>query len=148
MVLQRIQTVYLLLAIIVMAVFAFFPALNIDTNQGTVLYGALATGLPEKTHPDLLLIILDVLVIIIAFIAMFQYRNLQRQMTLCGVDIILLLAMLIAIGIVAYTQKGFADKIHFTWFDLLPCLAIVLIAFAHKCIANDKRKLADSERIR
>ena len=41
MVLQRIQSVYLLIAVILMVVFAFFPALTFQLGDREFVYGAL-----------------------------------------------------------------------------------------------------------
>ena len=64
MVIQRIQTVYLIIAAILMAAFAFFPV-------------------------GLVMITLIVLVSFLAIVDIFLYKNLQRQMTVCFVDIII-----------------------------------------------------------
>ena len=102
MVIQRIQSVYLLIAVILMVIFAFFPALSFELADKTVLYGALETGRAGSMHIDPLLFTLIILISLLALIDIFLYKNLQRQMTVCFVDIIIGLAMLVAIGIQAF----------------------------------------------
>ena len=102
MVIQRIQSVYLLIAVILMVVFAFVPALTFELADKTVLYGAFETGRAGNLHINPLLITLIILISLLAFIDIFLYKNLQRQMTVCFVDIIIGLAMLVAIGIQAF----------------------------------------------
>ena len=142
MVIQRIQSVYLLIAIILMVVFAFFPALSFELADKTVLYGALESGRAGNMHINPLLITL-------AFIDIFLYKNLQRQMTVCFVDIIIGLAMLIAIGVQAFVignREGWT--VSWQWYVFLPVLSIIFLMLAHKSMSNDKKKLRDADRLR
>ena len=125
MVIQRIQTVYLIIAVILMALFAYFTALSFEMP---LLVG---------------------IITLLAFIDIFLYKNLQRQMTVCFVDIIISLALIGAMAYQAYVisgEKG-AD-ISWNWFLLLPVLAVVFLMLAHKAMSNDKKKLRDADRLR
>jgi len=145
MVLQRIQSVYLLIAAILMAVFAFFPALLIGQGGQVFAYGALTTtkvGFP-------LMMVLVVLISLLAVIDIFLYKNLQRQMTVCFVDIIIGLAMLIAIGIQAYVVDTRENVVvTWQWYLILPVLSIIFLMLAHKAMSSDKKKLHDADRLR
>jgi hypothetical protein len=149
MVIQRIQSVYLLIAVILMVVFAFVPALTFELADKTVLYGALETGSAGNLHINPLLITLIILISLLAFIDIFLYKNLQRQMTVCFVDIIIGLAMLVAIGIQAFVvgnREGWT--VSWQWYVLLPVLSIIFLMMAHKAMSRDKKKLLDADRLR
>lgn len=149
MVIQRIQSLFLLIAVILMVVFAFFPALTFEMADKTVLYGALETGRAGSIHVDPLLITLTILIAFLALVDIFLYKNLQRQMTVCFVDIIIGIAMLIAICIQAFyvgNRDGWTVTWH--WAVLLPVLAIIMLMLAHKSMSNDKKALRDSDRLR
>ena len=125
MVIQRIQTLYLIIAAILMAVFAFFTALSFE---------------------------MPLLVGIITFLAIvdiFLYKNLQRQMTVCFVDIIIGLALLAAMCYQAFilSREPGAD-LSWHWYFLLPILGVIFLMMAHKAMSNDKKKLRDSDRLR
>ena len=149
MVIQRIQSVYLIIAIILMVVFAFFPALTFELGGRQFVYGALEAGKVGVTHIDPLMLMLVVLISLLAFIDIFLFKNLQRQMTVCFVDIIIGLAMLVAIGIQAFYVNG-KDGVTLTWqwYLLLPILSIVFLMLAHKAMSRDKKMLRDSDRLR
>ena len=149
MVIQRIQSVYLLIAVILMAVFAFFPALTFELGGRQFVYGALEAGKVGVTHIDPLMLMLVVLISLLALIDIFLFKNLQRQMTVCFVDIIIGLAMLVAIGIQAFYVNG-KDGVTLTWqwYLLLPILSIVFLMLAHKAMSRDKKILRDSDRLR
>ena len=149
MVIQRIQSVYLLIAVILMVVFAFVPALTFELADKTVLYGALETGRAGNLHINPLLITLIILISLLAFIDIFLYKHLQRQMTVCFVDIIIGLAMLVAIGIQAFVvgnREGWT--VSWQWYVLLPVLSIIFLMMAHKAMSRDKKKLLDADRLR
>ena len=149
MVIQRIQSVYLLIAVILMVVFAFFPALTFHLADKTVLYGALESGRAGNMHINPLLITLIALISLFAFVDIFMFKNLQRQMTLCFVDIIIGLAMLIAICVQAFVvgnREGWV--VSWEWYVLLPVLSIIFLMLAHKAMSKDKKKLRDADRLR
>ena len=149
MVIQRIQTVYLLIAVILMAVFAFFPALTYQLADKTVIYGALESGRAGNMHIDPLLLTLIILISFLAIVDIFLYKNLQRQMTVCFVDIIIGIAMLLAIGIQAFyvgNREGWTVSWH--WHLIFPVLSIIFMMLAHKAMSNDKKKLRDADRLR
>lgn len=149
MVIQRIQSVYLLIAVILMAVFAFFPALTFELGGREFVYGALAAGKVGVTHIDPLMLMLVILICLLAFIDIFLYKNLQRQMTVCFVDIIIGLAMLVAIGIEAFIVSGKEGlTLTWQWYLALPILSIIFLMLAHKAMSRDKKMLRDSDRLR
>lgn len=149
MVIQRIQSVYLLIAVILMVIFAFFPALSFQLGDKTVLYGALESGRAGLMHINPLLLTLIILISVLALIDIFQFKNLQRQMTVCFVDIIIGLAMLVAICIQAfYVGNRDGWTVTWQWYLLLPIFSIVFLMLAHKSMSNDKKKLRDADRLR
>ena len=149
MVIQRIQSVYLLIAVILMIVFAFFPALTFELGGREFVYGALETGKVGVTHIDPLMLMLVVLISLLAFIDIFLYKNLQRQMTVCFVDIIIGLAMLVAICIQAFVVNGKDGvTLQWQWYLALPVLSIIFLMLAHKAMSRDKKMLRDADRLR
>ena len=149
MVIQRIQSVYLLIAVILMAIFAFFPVLTFEVGSKSFVYGALETGKVGMTHIDPLMLVLVLLVALLALIDIFLYKNLQRQMTVCFVDIIIALSMLVAIGIQTYILSTHEIlNLRLQWYLLLPVFAIIFLMLAHKAMSRDKKALRDSDRLR
>lgn len=150
MVIQRIQSVYLLIAVILMAVFAFFPALTFNFGDREFVYGALEAGRVGFTHVDPLMLTLTILIAVFALIDIFLYKNLSRQMTFCFATIIIALAMIIAIAVVAFviqSRVGINGMMPH-WAIVLPVLAIIFLMLAHKSMSRDKRALRDADRLR
>lgn len=149
MVIQRIQSVYLLIAVILMAVFAFFPALSFELGGRNFVYGALEAGKVGVTHVDPLMLMLIILIVFLAIVDIFLFKNLQRQMTVCFVDIIIGLSMLVAIAVQAFVI-GNMDGVSVTWqwYLILPVLSIIFLMLAHKAMSKDKKMLRDADRLR
>ncbi len=149
MVIQRIQSIYLLIAVILMAVFAFFPALTFELGGREFVYGALEAGKVGVTHIDPLMLTLVILISLLALIDIFLFKNLQRQMTVCFVDIIIGLAMLVAIGIQAFYVGGREGvTLTWSWYLVLPILSVIFLMMAHKAMSRDKKLLRDADRLR
>ena len=149
MVIQRIQSVYLLIAVILMAVFAFFPALSFELGGRIFVYGALEAGKVGVTHVDPLMLMLIILIVFLAIVDIFLFKNLQRQMTVCFVDIIIGLSMLVAIAVQAFVI-GNRDGVSVTWqcYLILPVRSIIFRMLAHKAMSKDKKMLRDADRLR
>lgn len=132
-----------------MVVFAFFPALTFQLGDREFVYGALEAGKVGVTHIDPLMLMLVILISLLALMDIFLYKNLQRQMTVCFVDIIIGLAMLIAIGIQAYVI-GNREGVIVNWqyYLAMPVLAIIFLMLAHHAMSRDKKTLRDADRLR
>ena len=150
MVIQRIQSVYLLIAIILMVVFAFFPAFTFTFGEREFVYGALEAGKVGVTHINPLMLTLTILIAVFALIDIFLFKNLQRQMTFCFATIIIGIAMLIAIAVEIFIIQGRVGfhNVMPHWAILLPVLAIIFLMLAHKAMSRDKKSLRDADRLR
>lgn len=145
MVLQRIQTLYLLIAAIMMAVFTFLPVIQLTNDSGIFLVGAVTTcGINISS---LILLALDLLIVVLAVITIFLYKNLKLQIKLAGILILLVVALLGTVAVMAIMQKGISIAI-LQWPIAFPFLALVMIMLAQKGMKHDKKLLSDSERIR
>lgn len=141
MVIQRIQTVYLLLAAIVTAVFAFVPVINVLNPDGVVEISF------NSLHFGAWTMVLEMLIVILAIIAIFKYRDLKSQIRLTNVLMLLIVTLIIVIAIMMWVLH---DKLimQFTPYIVMPFVALILVWLAKKGIKHDKKLLADSERIR
>jgi glucan phosphoethanolaminetransferase (alkaline phosphatase superfamily) len=141
MVIQRIQTVYLLLAAIVTSVFAFVPVINVLNPDGVVEISF------NSLHFGAWTMVLEILIVILAIIAIFKYRDLKTQIRLTNVLMLLIVTLIIVIAVMMWVLH---DKLimQFTPYIIMPFVALILVWLAKKCIKHDKKLLADSERIR
>lgn len=140
MVIQRKQSLYLLIAAILMGVYAFMPTL-MDAN-GNYILGGINGGLNTVTC------VINCLVAVLAFITIFKFKSMRLQSTLCVVSIVLIIASLATMCVVAFLQKDCDLLGSITYYNVLPVLAIIFLLLAHRSISHDRRLLSHSDRLR
>ena len=145
MVIQRIQTLYLLLVAVLMGIFAFLPVIGTNVNGNNLAIGAIATC--GVTHPSWLLLTLDALIVVLAVIAIFKYKDLKGQLRLVGIVLLMVVLLLVCIAVLFIGQRGQCIA-ELQWSIALPCVALVFAILARKGIKHDRKLLSDSERIR
>ena len=140
MVIQRKQSLFLLIAAILMGVFAFMPSL-IDANGSTMLGG-------YREGVDMIPFVLSCLTALLSFLTIFKFKSLRFQKILCVVNILLIIATLATICSIALMHKDCDLLGSITYYNILPVLAIIFLLLAHKGITHDQRLLSGSSRIR
>ncbi len=148
MVIQRLQTLYLLLAAIMMAAFAFCPSVLISHDGQQYVLSALASGIAGNTHPDMLLSAITALAFILTIVTIFKYKDLKLQLKLCSITAALSITLLIVVAIIAITQRNTEYQIEPTFYNILPVLAFVCYILAYRGVKHDKKLLSSSERLR
>jgi len=154
--LQRIQTIYLLAASILMSLMLFLPLAEIAA-EGTGIYNVLSKGwyitgvgpaeLAMATWP---VFILALMLVLLPFISIFLYRNRKLQIRICVYSIILAFGL---IGLIYYYfVTGFRqmdDPAYALQFPLaLPAIFIILIYLAFRGIRKDEILIRSLDRIR
>ncbi|MBQ0114469.1 MAG: DUF4293 domain-containing protein [Bacteroidales bacterium] len=138
MVIQRIQSVYLFIAAILMAVFAFTSPFTVscDGAQNVTSYPLMS---------NYILLSLVGLSAALALVTIFKFKDLKMQSLLCVINIIIIIAMLATVACLVYTsEKQVAPR----WPASFPILAILCLLVARRAIKHDIKLLNDSERIR
>ncbi len=148
MVIQRLQSLYLLISAILLAVFSFSTSFTIATSTGVYHIGVLRKGYENGImQPDLLLLPMVVLLIVLSIIAIFKFKDLKSQLRLCAICIALTLAMILSIGFLAFTQREMG-MVSIGLSNLLVVASLLFFFLAHRGIARDKKLLTDSDRLR
>lgn len=141
MVIQRKQSLFLLIAAILMGVYAFMPSLN-DANGRVILGGMCLSGVNSITF------CLNCLVALLSFVTIFKFKSMRFQKSLCVVNILLIIASLVTMCLISFMQKDCDLLGSLTYFNVLPIVAIIFLLLAHKGISHDRKLLNDSGRIR
>lgn len=148
---QRIQTVYLLLA--TMAVIACLclslGAFELNGMGADVHLSNFCTtdGDAQHNFMPIVLAILLLLSIPDTIIAIISYKNRQLQAKICLIGIVL---MLLWYGYFAFTilQSSLDATFHIGWPSFLPLIAVVLIGLARRAILADEALVRAADRIR
>ncbi len=156
---QRIQTLYLALAFIAIALLFAFPLAQFFSETGTYVFSI--TGLKNMVpgEPDafnskvfLPLIVVAVGIALLALFSIFQYkkRTLQVKLTSGGVFSSIALIMGIFFLYIPFIEKkinivpNYLDSIGI----YLPLVALVFFVMANRAIKRDEKLVRSADRLR
>ncbi len=151
---QRIQSLYLLLAAALLAVTIFTPIATFagGGEELTLSAFSLADGAGELVSTRWMGILLACSAIL-PFVTIFLYKNRPLQIRLCGVELVLLLGCAIYEIIYCWlTYDALAEKCDGAMMvkvgAVMPLVAIVLVALAMRGIFRDELLVRSLDRIR
>ncbi|MBD80800.1 MAG: hypothetical protein CL840_17930 [Crocinitomicaceae bacterium] len=156
--LQRIQSIYLALAAIISTVFFFIPISTIEVNDNT--YAVKASGIYYQDMGNYvfdspLLALSSVLVfhIILSLMTIFLFNNRSRQITLCNLNLVLLVICMILVFFYAgdVPEKPIDEAVKtvtYSYGGLIPMMPVVLVLLARKAIKKDENLVKSVDRLR
>ena len=151
---QRIQTVYLLIADILIGVLFFFRFAVISSAKESYsagIQGIYLEGI-QKTQLILhnwLLLVLWVVSLILLFLTIFSYKNRKLQIRLAWIDIVLSIFLGFVIFLeVSLGAQRLMGQYSFKIFFLFPVIAAIMIYLAIKSISKDDLLVRSIDRIR
>lgn len=152
---QRIQSIYLLLTAILMAVTVFSPIVAVQQSIITLMQGIDLSLLQQDSKPYfqyLLCIILALVIIsgLLAFITIFLYKKRKRQIMLCKINSFIIIAIYILLGVSIFSlaeSMNIAFK-DFKYGFILPLIALIFNILATSKIKADEKLVQSLNRIR
>ncbi|MDE6278226.1 MAG: DUF4293 domain-containing protein [Muribaculaceae bacterium] len=141
MVIQRIQTLFLLLAVGFMALFCLTPFATLDVAEASDSM----TPVFVKDAP--VYMILNIVIAVLLFLGIFMFKNLKLQMKITLASMVLICASIVSFGFVLYV--GMPDA-HIIWTGgavLLVC-ALISTLLAYRGMKKDHRLLTSYDRLR
>lgn len=141
---QRIQSVYLLLVGILSSLLFFFPFQKNIVGLSEIK--AIQLSLMENENNFLLIAsILNLIILVDSITSIFLFRNRKLQMILC----LYLLAMNIAmLGLMYFGSAQIDGMPTYQLPFVIPVLNIILSFFAYKNIKRDEELVKSADRIR
>jgi len=153
---QRIQTVYLLAATVLMSLMLFLP-LAVIASEGTGIYSVLSRGwytagegLTEPAMPTWPVFILVSVLSLLPLVNIFLFRKRTLQMRICIYSIILgfgLIGLIYYYFVVGFRQLD--DPVYALRFPMvLPAIYIITIYLAFRGIRKDEILVRSMDRLR
>lgn len=141
MVIQRWQSVLLLIAAMCMALFCFTPfaSFNDPVSAESVMLAS--------PSDFIVFLVLNLTIAALLFISIFLFTNLKRQLTVTLLSILLMIVSAVT-GIIIVYVRFEGGHIELCGGALLLILALVASLLAYRRIAHDRRLLASMDRIR
>ena len=151
---QRVQSIYLLLAGLFPAITFFVPILHWtgENNQGLTMYslGYDATLYPEMAGVKLpVLAIFTAILFLVPLITIFRYKKRRAQLKFINFTLCCAAAWYITFAVDAFSvmnQTGMQPS--FDVCVLLPLLGIVSLVMARRAIRKDEELIRAADRIR
>lgn len=156
MVIQRWQSVFLLITAVMMACFTFFSLGQAQFSEYTLNFTTLGfsyEGIPTDGAPSgyqshtWIFFVISLMSAILPLIAIFLYKNLSLQIRLCLIEILFLIATTVVGAAYGYYQFPDAEV---SWSSLIiaPLIAFVADIMAYNRISHDRRLLRSADRLR
>lgn len=141
MVIQRMQTVFLFVAAVLMVLFTFMPFASQTIDAQVV-------NLHPKDFP--VYMILNLLVAVLLVISIFTFRNLKQQKKVTLLSMLLIVCSAVTGGFLLYGPNAPKGAVELVWAGgillLIGALAFALLAY--RGISKDQRILSSYDRIR
>lgn len=161
--LQRIQTIWILIALILMSIFPFMDYTNISGQVFDVNMSVFSTTISDtnsvlKDSPNIFFLlapfVLNVVIILGLFVSIFVYKKriLQARLLTYAFIVILVLSCIIGYNIY-YIFHYWADLIgggyiSISFYNSLPIISLILIYLAIRRIYYDEALVRAANRIR
>lgn len=150
---QRIQTLYLALALIITGLLFTMDLAQLANETG--LFTLTVDGIYSVNEtnamvmPAYALMALLITNLLLLFVTIFLYKKRILQIRLCGMGLALLAGLS---GMIYYWGKTAAKELgaelSFSWAIVLPIIAMVLVFLAMKAIGKDEALIRSIDRIR
>ncbi len=154
---QRIQSLYLLVVAAACVMLFFFPMIDyVDPLKGT--YKLFATGMKSYSDlPGILffwqtspLLFMTVISFVLAIIAIFLYKNRKLQLQLVNINVFVNV-LLIALVFLLYSRifehrLGILSSYQFGMY--IPLISLIFLVLASRAIRKDESLVKSSDRLR
>lgn len=158
MVIQRWQTVFLLIVAAMMSCFTFcslgqvqMPDMSLDFSTiGFSIEGEATDGAPSGyymyTWP---FFIVSLLSVVLPFIAIFLFKNMKLQKNVCSIEMLFIVALVVIGCLYGYDSEAFQGN-SVRWSSVVVALPLALVAdiLAYNRISSDQKLLRSTERLR
>ena len=150
---QRIQTIWLLLAAVTISCLLFIPM--VTATAGSIEYHVLSTGLYQETanvtkqiEANLPLMITTIVVAIFSIIIIFNFKNRTNQKRLIMLNVVFIIGLSFWCSQYAKKIPGGLDTANFNIGMFLPVIAIFFCVLAMRGINNDEKLIRSADRLR
>ncbi len=150
---QRIQSLYLFIALLVSGSLLFTNMLFLETTTASMAlkYNGLfetseSSDLIGRTLPLQLMLIATLLLILVTI---FLFKHRQLQLRICGINLALHAGLSVLIFYYGkYFAKLFDAELSYNWPLVMPVVSIVLLLLAMRNILSDELLIKSLDRIR
>ncbi len=147
---QRIQTLWLFLALILSILMYFFPVIELNGDNSLMVYSFEAisfAGISGFIQTGYIIAGLLGLIAFFSFLAIFIYKRRILQMRLCTIISLLDIFLLILIVVFSF-NKANNPSITIGLSAILPLIIFILVLMARRAVRRDELLVKAADRIR
>lgn len=150
---QRKQTIFLLLAIILTVVCLCLPLASFTPESAvggkSVMYNLWITS-PDGAYDFSVWALFAILLITcpVSIVAIFSYRNRITQSRFCMFNMLLTLGWYVVFAVMAFNVQEAGNKLAVSFPAVLPVISLILYFMARKAILADEALVRSADRIR
>ena len=137
---QRIQTIYLLIVTILGVLLCCYPMAEVVPVEGEIFKMAMGGPLPYSA--------LIVLMPVLSFTTIFLYKKRVLQMRLCSFNIVLSILTMLLSGLYIYMTYKTGSKLTMKWPCVIMPINIILLYLAARAIGKDEALVRSLDRLR
>jgi len=141
---QRVQSIYLLLVVIISAVLFLVPVFYIEHTGVAAQMGTTSFSIATNS----LLLIISCAIGAIALVSIFMYRKRMTQTKACNLNMILICVLVGLLFYTADTLNGMDAKVHYQFGTYLPLIQLVFTFLALRAIKKDEDLVRSANRLR
>lgn len=158
MVIQRLQTLFLLIAAILAGLFTFLTLAQINTEEFSYIFSTLGFSIegittqptPNEGHVGFTcyLFALSLLGVVLPLINIFLFKNLRLQKKICLISIVIEIASFCTALGIGYNTFSNSEVLWNYSVLICPLASALALVLAYRYISSDQRKLQSADRIR
>ncbi|HIZ06244.1 MAG TPA: DUF4293 domain-containing protein [Candidatus Phocaeicola gallistercoris] len=148
---QRIQTIYLLIIVVLMVMIMSLPMGYFYTETSIIQLSSLSlrSGEDVISNSPWPMFVISIIVAIITFITIFSYKIRQLQIRLTSYSILFLIGYYIVFALLVWKMTTtYSYKFSCSWAICLPLISIILGWMAIRAIKKDEMLVKSYDRIR
>ena len=153
---QRVQSIYLLLAVIASALMFIFPLAEFYGDSNFVLYAYELNFFDPDPNlilsPYFLMPLMGTifLIIILSLMTVFSYKNRKRQLLLTRISMGLTMVLLAGyfFGYIGLLEGAVGNPPNYQFASFMPVLVFVFMFLANRSILKDEKLIKSMDRLR
>jgi len=149
---QRIQTIHLLIGAVLLSLIYLFPLASFNSTTGHwLLYSATMKNIDGVSGliPVFPIALVNGLAVLVSIFAIFSFKNRLFQIKLCKLNYFILLVLLAIITIYMMRISTMLNApIAFKFVLVFPVVSLILNYLAHQAVKRDEKLVKSADRIR
>lgn len=150
--LQRIQTIYLFISVLILSLILFFPVFKFNSGEyvfNSISIEQISDNKTIEVVSTLPVLILSIIINLVTLFTIFLFKKRNLQMKFSIISILLIIGLYILIAVYRFFVIDFdITTTSYSFTLIIPIISLILIFLAYKGIKKDEELVKSVDRIR